>query len=47
MEDNGFNMEDLTPEEIETYELLKWCDENPDKIVWVDGTDLLKKYAVK
>ena len=45
--ENGLDMKDLTPEEIETYELLKWCDENPEKIKWVDGTDFLEKYADK
>ena len=46
MIDNNPELENLTPEELECYKILKWCDENPDKIIWVDGSHILD-YAIK
>lgn len=37
--------ENLTPEEREAITYVNWVNENPDKVVWVDGTDILEKYA--
>ena len=46
MDDNGFDMKDLTPEEIEAIKKVKWVKENPDKVEWVKCNELLDEYAV-
>ena len=46
MDDNSPEINNLTPEEIEAYKILKWCTENPEKIVWVDADFILEDYTV-
>ena len=46
MEDNGPEMKDLTPEELEAYQILKWCKENPEKIVWVDADFIFEEFTI-
>ena len=47
MVDNGpETKKQYTQDELDLIERLKWCEENPDKIKWVDGSDILERYAV-
>lgn len=47
MDDSDLDMKDLSPEELKAIKEVQWVNENPDKVVWIDGTDFLEKYADK